>query len=382
MKSLRRALESQGIKSCPSGLLGLANFYKSSAQARRCFGFKALSQIIFALQWPTGFVALEDYPKDDSQGWEDDPQGIAHDDVTWFFTRADALLTIPVSTGLQGLSNDHFDKRHASVALGNGETYSLASNEPGGADTDIIQIDPMAGFDHLGALTIQPLGSQSVLYIPVQDQTGVNKPIIYALQSISGKSLIDHNWKAVIPRTGDQGSWCAFDSVGGHLYSSDFFDSGAPPGSSVDVYSVGTPAQADAGSPEVGQPMVLTFVGSINLFESDGVTPASLSRLQGGFITPSRHLYLVQDDGTGIVGFDLVTCRKRITIPVDYQHKQGIANATYQEIEGACLFSNPPAPGMSGDIHVLLYENGWGPIGMDFWIKHFGVVNPSDRFVI
>src|SRR5947209_4692907 len=397
MLSLRSALNDQGISACPNGLLGLNPFYKSSPDARKCFGFTRLSQIIKALRWPKSFVALGDHPADDNQGWQNGPQGLAHDAVTWFFTREDAFLTIPITTDLQGLSSNHFDKRRSPIPLGNGATYSLASTEPGGADTDIIQIDHMAGFNHLGALTIQSLGDQgrgeeSIIYIPVQAGDGGNpnnKPIIYALQSIAGQSITDHNWSAKISQPGDQGAWCAYDPVAKRLYTSDFYGApGAPKdatiaewglfaGTSVDVYSVGTPFVRDEGNP-AGQQMVLTFRGSMQLFEADG-TPALLLRIQGGFITDNRHLYLVQDDGTGIVGFDLITARKQRTIPVDYKHIQGIWDKTYQEIEAACLFSNPPAPGMSGDIHVLLWENGAIGIGEDFWIKHYGVSDPNDR---
>ena len=114
----------------------------------------------------------------------------------------------------------------------------------------------------------------------------------------------------------------------------------------------------------------------MNLFEADGVTPAHLTNIQGGFITGNRHLYLVIDDHTGLVGFDLITGRRGATIYVNY--KVG-GKPLYQELEGACLFSNPPAPNIGGDIHVILWENGWASFGQDFWLKHYQVTDPDDR---
>jgi hypothetical protein len=378
MRSLRAVLKAQGVPGCPAGLRSIAPFYRTNPQARKCFGFNRLSQIVHALQWPKGFrpaSAGEDYPHNDQQDWHTDPQGIAHDDHLWFITRSSHLETVQISRDLQGLDSYHFNNHEASVPLGNGQVYPLRFND---SDSGVTRIKVLDGYNHLSALSIQRAGDTSILYVPIQPKADSGLPVvIYALevqydQSHYDQSIRDWNWKAVITRPGGQGAWCAFDPVAKRLYTSDFYDS---PGSTVDVYTIGTSGQPDTGRPVPGKDLQLTFVGEFQFFEADGKTPARLSHLQGGFITDNRHLYLVMDDHTGVVGFDLITGRRRVTIKVNYKEGGG---AWYQELEGACHFSNPPAPGMGGDIHVMLFENA----SNDFWLKHYELTDPSDRAFI
>src|SRR5580704_12866807 len=111
MPSLRQALANQGVHGCPNGLLGLNPFYKSYLGPqfvpliRESFGFTRLSAIITALHWPaSGFIEYPDHPSDDSNSWEINPDGLAHDDATWFFTAlGSGLTTIPLSTDMGGL---------------------------------------------------------------------------------------------------------------------------------------------------------------------------------------------------------------------------------------------------------------------------------------
>src|SRR5215831_13759022 len=106
MTSLRSLLSAQGLLGCPHGLKALVPFYSTSPAARRSFGFTRLSQILHALRWPRGFESAssgEDYPHADGQTWQNDMQGVAHDDLMWFFTREGFLETVPLGYGLQGL---------------------------------------------------------------------------------------------------------------------------------------------------------------------------------------------------------------------------------------------------------------------------------------
>src|SRR5947209_19009413 len=117
MLSLRSALNDQGISACPNGLRGLNPFYKSSPDARKCFGFTRLSQIIKALRWPKSFVALGDHPADENQGWQNGPQGLAHDDVTGFFTREDAFLTIAIQHDLQVICSNYLNRHTTPITI-------------------------------------------------------------------------------------------------------------------------------------------------------------------------------------------------------------------------------------------------------------------------
>ena len=300
----------------------------------------------------------------------------------WFFTSINSgLTTIPLSTDMGGLSSSHFNDRHSPIALGNGATYSLLAND-GGVNDLIIEIDPPYSYNHMGGLSVQRLGNRSILYIPIQDNvdSGLGAaPALYALESIEGQSIIDHNWICQIPQPGDQAAWCAWDGVANRLYTSAFYDVSGPPGSSVDVYILGSQANPFSGVPLPGQPFVMTWLGAMPLFEADGHTPAALFRIQSGFVTPQHHLYLAQDDGTGMVGFDLTTGRKCVTINVDYQYATSKQTHFYQEIEGSCLFPNVQSPNMQGDIHVQVYENGYALEGENFWLKHYGVKDPAER---
>lgn len=362
MNSLRATLKPQGVDGCPNGLKSLVAFYTTSEAARKSFGFDRLSQILDALRWPKAFQPAssgEDYPHSDGQSWQNKMQGVAHDDVMWFFTKEDALETVPFGWGLHGLGDYHFNRHEYDAPLGNGRIYPLTFKD---GEDGIARIKVPVNYNHMSALSIQRTGATSILYIPIQ---GERMREIYAVEVHTGQTITDWNWRATIPMAGDQGAWCAFDPLSKRLYTSDFWNTyrGKGPGSAVDVYAVGTPDNAHAGRPQPGQKFQITFLGKLDLFEADGHTPATLARVQGGFITANRHLYLVVDDHagvndhSGIVGFDLITGRRRITIQVNYTYGTTLL---YQELEGACLFINPPAPGIGGDIHVILWENGGG----------------------
>jgi hypothetical protein len=165
-------------------------------------------------------------------------QGVAHDDVMWFFTREEYLETIPLGYGLQDLGDYHFDNHAPDVPLGNGQIYYLVSGDPDG--DGMVRIKLPHGFNHMGALTIQRAGPISFLYIPIQDNTKPRtyQPIILALRVNTGQNIVDGNWQFTLTRPNDQGAWCAIDPVTNRLYTSDSYDERV--GSTVDVYSIGS----------------------------------------------------------------------------------------------------------------------------------------------
>jgi hypothetical protein len=246
----------------------------------------------------------------------------------------------------------------------------------------------------MGALTIQRAADHSILYIPIQNNQpppGLpgNPPIIYAVRLEAGIIIDSWGWKAEIPirpstdgtDQTDQAAWAAFDPIAMRLYTSPFYqtrDDGVP-GTMVDVYAISTSGFTTTGltEPLPGNSFTIDFTGSMSFFETDGVTPVLLKRIQGGFITSNRHLYLVNDDGTGILGFDLITARLMATIPVDYTPTSVFSSdQSYQELEGACVFSNCPSPGIDGDIHIIMLFNA---IFDKFYFKHYSVTDDADR---
>ena len=213
-----------------------------SPAARRSFGFDRLTQVIHALQWPKGFEPAstgEDYPHSDGQTWQNGMQGIANDDVMWFFTREKYLETVPFGYGLQDLGDYHFENHSPDIPLGNGQIYYLANKDPDG--DGMVRIKLPVGFDHMSALTIQRAGPISYLYIPIQDNDPhTHLPIMVALQVNTGQTIVDCNWRTTLTQPGDQGAWCAYDSVAGRLYTSDSYHDRQ--GSTIDVYSIGAQA--------------------------------------------------------------------------------------------------------------------------------------------
>jgi hypothetical protein len=60
-----------------------------------------------------------------------------------------------------------------------------------------------------------------------------------------------------------------------------------------------------------------------------------MSHIQAGAFSPRGHLYLVVDDGTGIVAFDTFTGRQFEHIKVDYTPDTGL---NFEELEGITIW--------------------------------------------
>jgi hypothetical protein len=99
--------------------------------------------------------------------------------------------------------------------------------------------------------------------------------------------------------------------------------------------------------------------------------------VQGGVFSSTGHLYLVCDDQTGVLGFDMYSGCLGCRVPVDYQPGRR-ADFSYQELEGITLMDadTTELPGIEGQMHVLMVENR--PLRQDvIYFKHYGTSDPD-----
>lgn len=116
----------------------------------------------------------------------------------------------------------------------------------------------------------------------------------------------------------------------------------------------------------------------------EGSTPAiavfdsnlKLDRIQGGAFSPKGHLYLVMDvAGHGVKGFEVRSGRQYANIPVNFDPSWD----TQEELEGIDIWDldNGAAPGVNGQIHVLMLDNDLG--SDELFFKHYSVTNAGEK---
>jgi hypothetical protein len=128
-----------------------------------------------------------------------------------------------------------------------------------------------------------------------------------------------------------------------------------------------------------GNTMYLTQVGQVDLKDAWG-NPLVLDRIQGGAFSSKGHLYLVMDvAGHGVKGFDVRSGRQYANIPVNYDPSWG----SWEELEGIDIWDldGGAAPGINGQIHVLMLDND-GPSADDLFFKHYSVSNAGEKWAL
>lgn len=270
--------------------------------------------------FPAGFRQTAEYPFDGSFEYTENIQGIAHDWGNWYITRERAAYKIPVGR-----------------PLGAWGQYVAATGIP----------PALGAYTHMGDADFY----NGRLYVPMEGST----PAIAVFDS--NLNYITH---AYIPGAGDA-PWCAINPVDGLLYLSSF--DGV---SQVRKFRMDWSANT----------LTLTQVGAVDLKDSAG-NPISLRRIQGGAFSPKGHLYLVMDvAGHGVKGFEVRSGRQYAEFPINYDPSWDTA----EELEGIDIWDldNGAAPGVNGQIHVLMLDNDW-PSADDLYFKHYSLTDPSEK---
>jgi hypothetical protein len=287
------------------------------------------------------YLYLGNYPNEANPGWHVNVQGLTHDSDNWFITQETDLWKIPVTHDLR----------------------SVSANDPGVRRLRLGSITELAteGYDHFGDPTYYAFGGSGYLLAPME---GGPHPAI-AIFRASDLGYVDH---AYLPEQ-SQAGWCAVDPQG-NAYSSNGEIT------SINKYGVSWDTLHNT------RMLLLTSPASISLLSETGAS-VTIERMQGGEISPGGELlYLVAGyldanrPSDGIHVFDLST-RRRIQRSTNgsghFNYEFNPGGLTQEEPEGLTIWdldADGRAPGIKGQLHVLLLDND-APDTDDVYMKHY-----------
>jgi hypothetical protein len=306
-----------------AGILGglLHSAYKTH---RETFPYTSLREWLHSLEWPAAqhYIYLGDYPEDSNPGWTNNIQGVAHDNMHWFFTQDERLWKIPVGHDLDE-DIDEGDFPSAPIPAPFSEVDNPHMGDP----------DHYSGF----------------IYLPFE---GTEPAHIMMFRA----SSLEYIGSAPLTAQGNSAPWCAINPWNGLLYSSPFHSD------HLCVYKRSVIANNAQGV--VG--LELEHLYNFSLFEGQG--PSFLGRIQGGTFSPSGHLYLVSDmDQGGVLGYDMTTGTK-----IFQRTKKSLP--TDVEMEGITIWDldSGTAPHVAGQIHVVWLQDE-AIVDDDIYFSHFRV---------
>jgi hypothetical protein len=295
-----------------------------------------------------------DYPSLREPGWNNEAQGITHDDSHWFITQKWALWKISVSLDLAGPGTPNVTPGLYRINLG-----------------DVPELSSQ-GYDHFGDLSYYQHGDEGFLLIALEvlKDPPDQKPAIAVFNSDTLDFLDyerlwkqdDHNgpWVAVDPRTG-----VVYTSRGDNV-------------TTINRWSVDWEKLHTTGHLDPPQELMPVYMA-----DEQGQL-LTLNSVQGGVISPSGEvLYLVgndQDDASahGIQVLELSTGRRVMHSTngcghFNYHFDPGGWPDDMEEPEGITIWDldNIAAPGISGQLHVIMLDNDVWPNEDDVTIEHY-----------
>lgn len=318
---------------------GLSHPFYRSGRGR--FPFSSVRRWMESLAWPDRVEYLGNHPHDSSTGWSDNLQGVTHDEQHWYITQQDRLWKFPVGHDLAA---------------------EIDEDDPGRGITSVGIPEALQDqhYDHFGDLDHRA----GLLYVPVEGSW----PFPLFERKIPGRiALFDAHtlrFLAVSPplhADREAAPWCALHPHNGLLHTSQF---------TSDRLHVFEPRVATGGD---APRLELTALGDFELRDESG-RPLRVHRIQGGVFSESGHLYLVSDTRAGgILGFDMTTGRRMLHATIDYDPSDPTGKLP-EELEGITIWDldGGPAPGIGGQLHVLMIDNDW-PSDDELYFKHFRV---------
>ncbi len=305
---------------------------------------------------------IGEYPANDDPDWSNDLQGLTHDAGNWFITQTWQIWKIPVGV----------DLNHAADGQ-NGVFYK----ELDGGDYAILEA---LGYDHFGDPCYYEHNGTGFVIVPVEDNDdSENRCGALAFLNPGNLSYISHTC-IDNGENRNRASWCAVDSTG-LIYSS--IDRNV---SHINLFNVNWDMLVNQQTAS----LILPNPPPIVLRDESGIsTVLTGDYLQGGALTPSDELlYMMHGNqmdyhtGNGIHVFDLKTGNRvarssRISGLFFFQWSPGFL--LYQEPEGMTFWDldNKMAPGISGQIHVILFEPD--PGNDNVWLKHYSNATYVDQ---
>jgi hypothetical protein len=294
-----------------------------------------------------------DYPSLDNPGWHEESQGITHDDNNWFITQKWALWKIAVNLDLAGPGSPNVTPGLYRIYLG-----------------DVSELSSQ-GYDHFGDLSYYEHVGQGFLLIALEVLTDKpnQKPAI-AIFKAETLDFLDYErlWK----QDNDNGPWVAVDPQTGLVYTSKGDNA-----SSINRWSV------DWGKLKItGTLDPLQELTPLQMYNEQGQV-LTLDSVQGGVISPNGELlYLVGNDQNdsnahGIQVLELSTGRRVMHSTngdghFNYHFDPGGWPDDMEEPEGITIWDldNAGAPGISGQLHVIMLDNDW-PSDDEVTIEHY-----------
>lgn len=328
----------------------------------------AITALFLTLFWRIGiaqdgyesyFLYLGNYPNDVNPGYHEDVQGITHDDSNWFITQSDADDEDPAERSLW--------KIPVTQNLG-----SVSPHTPGVLRISLDDIPELAskGYDHFGDLSYyknENHDGEVYLVIPVtRGPAG-----LLAVFRARDLGFVGHAELS----GGTSAGWCAIDP-NGRVYTSDWQVN------KCEIYKL----RWDL----VPNQVKLQPNGEFAFLDESG-NSLTLTHIQGGVISESGNLlYIVTgfyDDHyahDGINVFDMQTGR-RVAHSTDgygyfnYDFNPGTWPGESEEQEGSTIWDldDGRAPGITGQLHVLLLDNDAS--ADEIYLKHYsGIIHVDD----
>lgn len=299
------------------------------------------SYFLYLGRWPMD--VMHDYISEPA------PQGLAHDDNYWFYTKQDVLVKVPVTSDL-GLTNSWMGLPHVHVA------------------------DLPGTYDHFGDPVCIMYRSREYVLVPLdrneEDREGI---AVYDGDDVTnylGFAFLNGDWHA---------SHCAWVSAhpvlvvtngttNALLYSSTHSDV-----TNFTVHLLDMEALYNQTN------VIITPLRQVPLYYEDG-SPYTMATdsgyMQGGEFTPSGDILYVVAISSGLVAFDArdplslrrIRRASREAMPFKYAYEPG---AYLDEPEGLTVWDldDGRAPNIRGQLHVILINE---EVGADYLsIHHF-----------
>jgi len=315
------------------------------------FAIFLMTSTLFAWQedFPTYESYLDylgNYPEARETDWSDQAQGITNDGSHWYITQKTKLIRAPETADL---NQDLYDYGY----------------------TRIEEWPALSGYDHFGDISFyDPDPNDSIAgYILVPVDSGPEDALLALFKADESLSFVDADFFK------DQGTNAGWVAVGqdGTVYSSE--------NSTTEIrkYSVNWEQVKNNGLLEV------TFEKKIPLLDRDGITTCTLTRMQGGVVTPSGSMLFLSngfwtgeegDDSWGLHAF-LLNSNTCIRIArsckedclFTYRFLPGGLNS--EEPEGLTIWDQDfgKTPNLDGQLHVFMLDTKGDT--NDIYLKHY-----------
>jgi hypothetical protein len=333
---------------------------------------------------------LGNYPDEWLGAYAQEAQGIAHDDGNWFITQKDALWKIPVESELAPTVDvpgfpipvPVLPAGAVEVKLSRDVDAMMAANAP---ELVVPRYDHFGDLEQFGGYLFVPIeGSAYTILVPtgipgifVEEVVEPAPPPIVGVYSADDLSFVGSTVLTANRDRGRNAAWITMRQIGDQvrLYSSYSVVSTTEP---VFEYKV---ELDEIAAGRVGN--AISFLSNILL-----QTPR-LKTVQGGVFSPYGDLYLV--NGTATNEIDEVNGGIHVYRPdnsmiVESESEGGLGGFKYEYHPTCCRYEEPEgidwwdrtvgpeSPGISGQLHVMLLDNGDGFFESDgIYIKHYDV---------